>query len=173
VLKEKVSFEKTGFPFNSITTTLHVEEGKFTTKDFLLQSPIMKTTVAGMYDLSRDHLDGVAAVSPFGAYSDTLKAIPLFGKIFSGDRKGIATAMFHMIGPLAEPQVIYMPKESLQTGLKGLAQLAFDILKNTVFAPVELLNGSANNSKGVLPESPRSRSVGPSESRELSERRQP
>jgi hypothetical protein len=78
-----------------------------------------------------------------------------------------------MIGPLAEPQVIYMPKESLQTGLKGLAQLAFDILKNTVFAPVELLNGSANNSKGVLPESPRSRSVGPSESRELSERRQP
>jgi len=160
VLRGKVSFEKTGFPFESISTTLHVEEGKFSTKDFLLRSPIMKATAAGMYDLGRDHLDGVTAVSPFGAYSDSLKAIPLFGKIFSGDRKGIATAMFSMIGPLAEPQVIYMPQESLQTGLKGLAQLAFDILKNTVLAPVGVLNGSLNDSKSSLSEAPRSGSKG-------------
>ncbi len=173
VLRGKVSFEKTGFPFDSVSTILNVEEGKFSTKDFLLRSPIMKTTVAGMYDLSRDHLDGVAAVSPFGAYSDMLKAIPLFGRIFSGDRKGIATAMFHMIGPLAEPQVTYMPKESLKTGLKGLAQLAFDILKNTVFAPVDSLSGSASKPKAALPESPRADSPIPSGTREPSERRLP
>jgi hypothetical protein len=153
VLREKVNFEKTGFPFESVSTTLTIQEGKFSTKDFLLRSPIMKTTAVGIYDLDRDHLDGVTAVSPFGAYSDTLDSIPLFGKIFSGDRNGIATAMFRVIGPLADPHVIYLPQESLTAGLKGLAQFAFDVLKNTVLAPVRALNGSLNDSTSSLPES--------------------
>jgi hypothetical protein len=152
VLRGKVDFEKTGFPFETVTTTLNIEEGKFSTKDFLLRSPIMNATAAGTYDLGRDHLDGVAAVSPFGAYSDALETIPLFGKIFSGDRAGITTAMFSMIGPLAEPQVVYMPNESLKNGLTGLAQLAFDVLKNIVLMPVDALSESAKDSATPLPE---------------------
>src|SRR5690606_17836952 len=90
VLKGKEDFETTGFPFERVTTTLAIEDGTFSTKDFFLNSPIMKMTAAGSYDLAGDRLDGVAAVSPFGAYSDLLKQIPLFGRIFAGDRKGIA-----------------------------------------------------------------------------------
>jgi uncharacterized protein involved in outer membrane biogenesis len=153
VLRGKVNFEKTGFPFETVTTTLNIEEGKFSTKDFLLRSPIMNTTAAGTYDLGRDHLDGVAAVSPFGAYSDALETIPLFGKIFSGDRAGITTAMFSMIGPLADPQILYMPNESLKKGLTGLAQFAFDVLKNIVLLPVDTLGGSSNKSATPSPKS--------------------
>ena len=154
VLRGKVSFEKTGFPYESFETTLKIEEGNFSTKDFRLRSPIMHATAAGRYDFSRDHLDGVVAVSPFGSYSDALKAIPLFGTILSGDRKGIATAMFNLIGPLNEPQVIYMPKESLQKGLTGLAQLAFDVLKNTILTPVNIINGLSPDSESSSTESP-------------------
>ena len=107
----------------------------------------MHATAAGRYDFKRDHMDGVVAVSPFGAYSEALKTIPLFGTIFSGDRKGIATAMFNLIGPLNDPDVIYMPKESLQNGLTGLGQLAFDVLKNTILAPVEIINGLSQDSE--------------------------
>ncbi len=146
ILRGKVNFEKTGFPFESISTTLAIEEGNFSTKDFLLKSPIMKATVAGTYDAKRDSLDGVVAVSPFGAYSDLLKSIPLFGTIFSGDRKGIATALFRLNGPLSDPQVVYLPQKSLKKGLVGFAQFAFDVLKNTVLLPVEILNGSPKNS---------------------------
>ncbi len=153
ILRGKVSFKKTGFPYDSVDATLKVERGNFSTKDFLLQSPVMKATIAGAYDYKRDHLDGIAAVSPFGAYSNILKSIPLFGTIFSGDRKGIATAMFSLIGPLKDPLVTYMPKESLKNGLTGLAQLAFDVLKNTVLAPVKVLDG-VNKVQGVtIPES--------------------
>ncbi len=140
VLRKKVNFEKTGFPFETIHTSLKIEKGSFSTKDFVLRSPIMKASAAGMYSLDRDDLNAIAAVSPFGAYSDTLQSIPLFGEIFSGDRKGIATAMFTMRGPLAEPHIAYLPKESFKNGLTGLAQLAFDVLKNTVMAPVKVLN---------------------------------
>ena len=161
VLRGKVNFEKTGFPFETVSTTLNIEEGKFSTRDFLLRSPIMNATAAGTYDLGRDHLDGVAAVSPFGAYSDALETIPLFGKIFSGDRAGITTAMFSMIGPLADPQIVYMPNESLKNGLTGLAQLAFDVLKNIVLLPVDALSGSAKDSATPLPESTSPRPTDP------------
>ena len=162
VLRGKVSFEKTGFPFDSVSTTMNIEEGTFSTKDFLLRSPIMKATAAGTYDLDRDHLDGVTAISPFGSYTETLQSIPLFGKIFAGDRQGLATAMFRVIGPLAEPHVVYLPQESLTAGLKGFAQFAFDVLSNTVLAPVRALNGSLNDSTSSPPESPRSDSTTPS-----------
>jgi len=116
----------------------------------------------------------VTAVSPFGAYSETLQSIPLFGKIFSGDRKGIATAMFSMIGPLAEPHVVYMPHASLKAGLKGLAQLAFDVLENMIVAPVRalngVLNGALNHSTSSFSESP---TVDPEDLSETEEESQP
>lgn len=142
VLRGKEDFESKGFPFKKVTSTLNIENGVFSTKDFYLNSSIMKVTAAGSYNLERDQLDGVAAVSPFGSYSDLLKKIPLFGRLFAGDRKGIATAMFSMAGPLGDPQVTYLPAESFKTGISGLAQLAFDILKNTITMPYDLLNGN-------------------------------
>ncbi len=151
VLRGKVSFEKTGFPYETVNGTLKVEKGIFSSKDFRLRSPVMNTTAAGMYDFKRDHLEGVVAVSPFGAYSDALKSIPLFGTIFSGERKGIATAMFNVIGPLQEPKVIYMPKESFVNGLTGLAQFAFDILKNVVGKPANDQNSPSQDSVDPLP----------------------
>ena len=139
VLRGKVDLEETGFPFTKVGSKVKIEEGNFSTKNFLLNSSIMKISAAGQYDWQRDRLEGIAAVSPFGAYSDLLKDIPLFGRIFSGDRKGIATAMFSVAGPLSDPDVDYMPMESLKTGLTGVAQLAFDILKNTITLPYDLL----------------------------------
>ncbi len=118
----------------------------------------MKATAAGTADIHRDRLEGVVAVSPFGAYSDALKSIPLFGTIFSGERQGIATALFNLNGSLKDPQVVYMTKESFKNGLTGLGQLAFDVLKNIVLAPEKVLNGpsketksSPNTSGGLAP----------------------
>jgi hypothetical protein len=157
VLRGKVNFEKTGFPYNSVGATLTIEKGMFSTKDIRLRSPIMYSTAAGIYDLSRDRLDGVIAVSPFGAYSDALMSIPLFGTIFSGDRKGIATAMFNLNGSLSEPQVVYLPMESLGNGLTGLPLLAFDVLKNIILVPVKALIGETNDPAALPTEVPRLR----------------
>jgi hypothetical protein len=66
-----------------------------------------------------------------------------------------------MIGPLADPQVVYMPNESLKNGLAGLAQLAFDVLKNIVLLPVDALSGAAKDSATPLPESTSPSPTGP------------
>ena len=146
VLQDEVDFDQDGFPFDKTTGTLTIEDGIVTSQDIVVDSPIMKMTAAGNYNLKRDHLEVVSAVSPFGRYSDFLKDIPLFGKILAGDRKGLATALFSVTGSIENPNVVYMPVSSLTTGLGGFGQLALDILKNTFTLPAELLGADTENS---------------------------
>jgi hypothetical protein len=139
VLQGKVDLEKEGLPYNKITATLLVQKGLFETENLIIDSPIVKITAAGSYDSPTDQVDMVWAVSPFGSYSQFLKTIPLFGRLFAGDRKGIATALFSVKGSIEDPDVTYLPMKSFATGVTGLAQLAFDILKNTLMLPIDLM----------------------------------
>ena len=45
------------------------------------------------------------------------------------------TAVFELKGSANKPALRYLPTESLMTGVKGTAQLAFDILVNAITLP--------------------------------------
>ncbi|WP_455378784.1 YhdP family protein [Petrachloros mirabilis] len=139
VLQGKIELEKEGLPYNKISAAVTIRNGLFETESMIIDSPIVKITAAGNYDLPTDQLDMVWAVSPFGSYSQFLKTIPLFGRLFAGERKGLATAMFSVKGSVEDPEVVYLPMKSFATGVTGLAQLAVDILINTVMLPVDLV----------------------------------
>ncbi|HEX7093758.1 MAG TPA: AsmA-like C-terminal domain-containing protein [Nitrospiraceae bacterium] len=139
VLQGKVDLEKDGLPYNKISAKVLARNGLFETENLIIDSPIVKITAAGNYDLPTDQVDMVWAVSPFGSYSQFLKTIPLFGRLFAGERKGVATALFSVKGSIEDPEVTYLPMKSFATGMTGLAQLAVDILKNTVMLPVDLM----------------------------------
>jgi hypothetical protein len=153
VLQGKVDLEREGLPYNKISATVLVRNGLFETENLIIDSPIVKITAAGNYDLPTDQVDMVWAVSPFGSYSQFLKTIPLFGRLFAGDRKGLATALFSVKGSIEDPEVTYLPMKSFATGVTGLAQLAFDILKNTVMLPVDLMtpDGEKEAVKDTMP----------------------
>lgn len=155
VLQGKVDLEKEGLPYNKITATVVIRNGQFETENLIIDSPIVKITAAGNYDLPTDQVDMVWAVSPFGSYSQFLKTIPLFGRLFAGERKGVATAMFSVKGSLEDPEVTYLPMKSFATGVSGLAQLAVDLLKNTVMLPIDLVTPDENKtvSKDAIPPS--------------------
>jgi len=139
VLQGKVDLEHDGLPYNKISATVIARNGLFETENLIIDSPIVKITAAGNYDLPTDQIDMVWAVSPFGSYSQFLKTIPLFGRLFAGDRKGFATALFSVKGSIADPEVTYLPMKSFATGVTGMAHLAFDILKNTVMLPIDMM----------------------------------
>jgi uncharacterized protein involved in outer membrane biogenesis len=151
VLQGKVDLEKEGLPYNKITATFLVQNGLFQTENLIIDSPIVKITAAGNFDLPTDQINMVWAVSPFGSYSQFMKTIPLFGRLFAGDRKGIATALFSVKGAIEDPEVTYLPMKSFATGVTGLAQLAFDILKNTVMLPIDMM--TPDEGKGASKES--------------------
>jgi uncharacterized protein involved in outer membrane biogenesis len=148
VLQGKVDLEKEGLPYNKISATLVVQNGLFQTENLILDSPIIKITAAGNYDLPTDQLEVIAAVSPFGSYSQFLKTIPLFGKILAGDRQGLATAMFSVKGAIEDPEVTYLPVKSFATGVSGLAQLAVDVLTNTLALPLDLVTPNEERTTG-------------------------
>ena len=151
VLQGKVELEKEGLPYDKIAATMTAHNGMFQTENLIIDSPILKITAAGNYDLPTDQLDMVVAVSPFGSYSQFLKTIPLFGRLFAGERKGLATAMFSVKGAIEDPEVTYLPMKSFATGLSGLAQLAVDVLKNTLTLPFDLM--TPDDEKSDIPES--------------------
>ena len=139
VLQGKVDLEKEGLPYNRITATVGIQHGMFQTENLIIDSPILRITAAGNYDLPTDQLDLAVAVSPFGSYSQFLKTIPLFGRVIAGERTGLATAMFTAKGAIEDPEVTYLPVKSFASGLSGLAELAVDVLTNTLTLPIDLM----------------------------------
>ncbi len=135
LLMGKVNLMEEGLPFDELTGSFSIDHGLLTTKDLALKSPVIKLTAAGSYDFPTENLESKIAVSPFGAYSNLLKDIPLFGSLMKGERKGILTALFEVKGPRTDPEVTYLPMESVTGGLKGLAQFPIDVLKNIIPLP--------------------------------------
>ena len=154
VLQGKVDLEREGLPYNKISGTMMIKDGLFHTENMIIDSPILKITAAGHYDLPTDQMDLVAAVSPFGSYSQFLKAIPLFGRILGGERKGLATAMFAIKGAVKDPEVTYLPVKSFASGLSGLAQLAVDVLTNTLMLPLDLMTPDEREQRPTRDTSP-------------------
>ncbi len=136
LLMGKVNLLEEGLPYDELKGSFSLNKGLLTTEDLALKSPVIKLTAAGRYDLPSEYLDSMVAVSPFGAYSNLLKDIPLFGSLMQGERKGILTALFEVKGPRTNPEVTYLPIESLTGGLKGFAQFPIDMLKNIVTLPI-------------------------------------
>ena len=136
LLMGKVNLLEEGLPYDQIEGSFVIENGLLNSQDLALKSPVIKLTAAGTYDLPTEKLNGMVAVSPFGAYSGLLKDIPLFGYLMKGERKGLMTALFEVKGPRTKPDITYLPLESFSGGLKGLAQFAVDVLKNVVTIPI-------------------------------------
>ncbi|MDH5701023.1 MAG: AsmA-like C-terminal region-containing protein, partial [Nitrospirota bacterium] len=136
LLMGKVNLLEEGLPFDQLKGSFLIENGLLSSQDLALKSPVIKLTAAGSYDIPTEKLDGMVAVSPFGAYSGLLKDIPLFGSLMKGERKGLMTALFEVKGPRTKPDITYLPLESFAGGLKGLAQFAVDVLKNVVTLPI-------------------------------------
>lgn len=139
-LQGKVDLEREGMPFERFSGTVAIENGILTTKNLLIDSPVIKISGAGTYVIPADELDMAVVVSPFGSYTKLLQSIPVFGRLIAGERKGFTTAFFDVKGSLKDPQVINRPMKSVGAGLSGLGQLAFDVLKNTLMLPAEIFS---------------------------------
>ncbi len=139
----KVDFDRDGIPFDAVSATVTAEGGVLSSENLRFESPLMKVTGAGTWNVVTDDLNLALAVSPFGAYSDVIGKIPLFGRLLEGDRPGLTTALFEVTGPLEDPNVRYLPIESVAKGLTGYPRLAIDLLRNTVSLPFELMTPAA------------------------------
>ncbi len=146
LLKGEADFTKDGLPFDRLKLVFGVEHGTLIINEFLLDSPVLKISGTARYDFIDDKLDGVVVASPLGQYSDLLKSVPLFGKLLSGERQGFDTAIFEVKGSANDPNVVFLPAESLMAGAKGTAKLAFDLLINAITLPEKAFSMAEDDS---------------------------
>ncbi len=139
LLQGKVDLNKEGYPFDQQTATVTIKNGVLTSRDIFMDGPILKLTGAGTYDLVDDQLDLAIAASPFGPYFKLLKKISLFRLLLEGEQESIGMALFDVKGPIHNPVIKPLPLESFKNGLTGFAELAFNVLKNTVSLPKNIL----------------------------------
>ncbi len=137
LLQGKIDLIKEGMPLDRSKAVMAVENGSILIKELLLDSPFLKISGTGRYDYVDDEFDMLLVTSPLGHYSALLKSIPLFGTLFAGERQGIDTAIFEVKGHAKDPDLRFLPADSLTTGMKGTAQLAFDLLVNAILLPKE------------------------------------
>ena len=128
-----------GMPFDRNSATVIIRNGIATTDNWLIDSPVVKIAMAGSYDIPTDQINAEAVVSPFGSYTKLLQGIPLFGKLFKGERQGFTTAFLDIKGSFADPHIESHPMRSIGAGITGLAQLAADVLINTLKLPAEIM----------------------------------
>lgn len=138
-LQGKIDLSGEGIPIDMASGTLTIRNGIATTDNLLFDSPVVKIAMAGSYDIPTDQLNMEAVVSPFGSYTKLIQSIPLFGKLFKGERQGFTTAFLDIKGSFADPRIESHPMKSLGAGLTGLAQLAADVLINTLKLPAEMI----------------------------------
>ncbi len=138
-LQGKIDLSREGIPIDKQSATVTIRNGIATTNNALIDSPVVKIAAAGSYDIPTDQLNMEAVVSPFGSYTKLIQSIPLFGKLFKGERQGFTTAFLDIKGSFAEPRIESHPLKSLGAGLTGLAQLAADVLINTLKLPAEMI----------------------------------
>jgi len=131
-----------GMPFDCISGRVVIKNGMAEVQGYRLDSPIMKMTAVGKYDIPNDNYDMVTVVTPYGSHETLLQSIPLFGKLFAGERGGFSTAFFEVKGPFTDPHVTWLPMKSVGSGITGMAKLAFDIMKNIIMLPKELISPS-------------------------------
>ena len=138
-LAGKADVSEQGMPFDCVSGRVVIKNGIAEVENYRVDSPVLKITGAGTYDIPNDRTDMVMVVTPFGSYEGILQSIPLFGKLFAGEREGFSTAFFEVKGPLTDPAVTWLPMKSVASGITGLGQLAFDLMKNIILLPKELI----------------------------------
>ena len=142
LLAGKVDFSNRGMPFDCVRSDATIQNGVAKIGRYVVDSPIMKITAAGDYDITRNNTNMVMAVSPLGSYEEFLKELPIFGKLFIGDRRDLVTAFYEVKGPLEDPKVTPLPLKSVTSGVGAFAHMTLDIMKNVFLLPKELLRPS-------------------------------
>jgi uncharacterized protein involved in outer membrane biogenesis len=142
LLSGKVDFSNKGMPFDCLHARVVVKNGIAHVERYVVDSPIMKMTAAGDYDIPNNSTNMVMAVSPLGSYEEFLKNLPVFGKLFVGERQELVTAFYEVKGPIEDPKVSLLPFKSVTSGVGAVAEMALGIMKNVFLLPKTLLTRS-------------------------------
>lgn len=103
-----------GVPFEALSGTLGIHQGKVTLYDTVLYGRDVRTIANGTIDLGENKLDLLMGVQVFRLLDDILRQIPLLGPILLGQDKMFIASYFDVKGELNDPKVHFKPFKTLK-----------------------------------------------------------
>jgi hypothetical protein len=122
-----------GLFFESITADAVIKKGTLKTENFVMRSPVMNAVAYGTADFLNKKFDFVLGSQPHGTIDSLISKVPILGYIITGENKSIVAYPFEVKGPFSDPDVNFVPFDTLEGGIAG-------ILKRIFFTPVRLYN---------------------------------
>jgi len=122
-----------GLYFESISGDAVIENGVLTSDNMVMRSPVMNAVADGKADIPRKNVDFILGVQPHGTIDSLISKVPILGYIVTGENKSIVAYPFDVKGSFADPDVKFVPFETLEGGVVG-------IMKRILLTPARIFN---------------------------------
>lgn len=128
-----------GVPYDRLKAVFDLKQGVAETRDLKFVSDTIKVGGVGKIDLVGGEVDMLLGVQPLRTLDKVinflqLSKIPLLGRLLFGKEGSVLVVAVKVRGPLANPQVVAVPKESLGRGV-------FGVLRRLLELPAQLFPG--------------------------------
>lgn len=126
-LKEK------GLYFERISGDAVIENGVLRSDNFVMRSPVMNSVAMGEASIPERKVDFILGVQPHGLIDSFVSKVPILGYIIAGENKSIVAYPFEVKGDMSDPDVKFVPFDTLEGGVPG-------ILKRIFLTPARMIN---------------------------------
>ncbi|MEZ5776081.1 MAG: AsmA-like C-terminal region-containing protein [Hyphomicrobiaceae bacterium] len=110
--------QRTGLFFSHMRVPFSVGEGQLVLYDSFVNGPAIGATIRGKMDFGRSVVEMTGTYVPLYGVNSVLQGVPLFSEIFNGATgEGIFGINFRIVGPIANPQVEFIPMSALTPGI--------------------------------------------------------
>ncbi len=102
-----------------------------------MKSPVFNAVGYGKTDIPGRSFDFVLGAQPHETIDNLVNMIPILGYIIEGEKGSVLLYSFKVKGPFSNPDVTFVPLESLGGGVGG-------ILKRLLLSPIKILQDLNN-----------------------------
>lgn len=117
-----------GVEYRYISGDFKINEGIYSTRDFVLDSEDIRLSGAGTLDGSDTNIDFVVAVRPFPKLDTAVNFIPILGKGIAGIKNSLLVASFRIKGPVKKPNITPAPLSTLSEFFFGALSIPRDMI---------------------------------------------
>jgi len=122
-----------GLYFESISAGALIENGVLRSENFVMRSPVLNAVAEGSADIPRKYVSCTLFAQPHGTIDSLVSKVPIIGYIITGENKSVVAYPFDVKGAFTDPEVIYVPFETMEGGIAGL-------LKRIFLTPARIFN---------------------------------
>jgi hypothetical protein len=116
---------KKGFYFDKIGCDFVIKKGLLNTENLTMRSPVFNAAIRGRLDLPGSRIKADLHVQPLVTMDSLVSKIPVVGYILTGRDKTLLVYYFRVKGPVASPEVTYIPLKNWGNSIMGYVTRAF------------------------------------------------